>query len=90
MGFLHCLDAATGKKHWEHDLLTGVWGSPLWADGKVFMGTDDGEILIFAHGAQKKLLEQHEMDAPIQSALVVANGTLYVLSKTRLYAIGGN
>ena len=28
-GFLHCLDAATGKEYWVHDMLAAVWGSPM-------------------------------------------------------------
>jgi outer membrane protein assembly factor BamB len=88
-GFLHCLDAATGKKYWEHDLLTGVWGSPMWVDNKVYIGTEDGEVLIFAHGKEKKILAQIDMEAAIQCPPVVAEGTLFVQTKPRLFAIGG-
>src|SRR5207249_3466794 len=38
-GYLHCLDAQTGQRYWEHDLKAEVWGSPYYADGKVFLGT---------------------------------------------------
>src|SRR5262249_13559033 len=34
MGYLHCLDADTGKAYWVHDFKTGVQTSPFWADGK--------------------------------------------------------
>jgi len=27
-GFLHCLDAATGKELWQHDMLAAVWDLP--------------------------------------------------------------
>src|SRR5581483_10311071 len=43
-GFLHCLDAKTGQKQWVHDLKASVWGSPYWADGKVYIGTEDGDL----------------------------------------------
>jgi outer membrane protein assembly factor BamB len=33
-GFLHCLDAKTGKPYWTFDMTSPVWGSPLAADGK--------------------------------------------------------
>ena len=40
-GLLHCLDAGTGKPHWTYDTLAPVWGSPLAADGKVYLGDQD-------------------------------------------------
>src|SRR5205814_1887937 len=43
-GFVHCLDAKTGQKYWEHDLKAEVWGSAYYADGKVFLGTGDGDL----------------------------------------------
>ena len=46
-GYLHCLDAKTGKKYWEHDLKDGTWCSPYYVDGKVYIGTDDGDLYVF-------------------------------------------
>ena len=37
-GFVHCLDAETGKLHWTHDMKAHMWGSTLVADGKVYVG----------------------------------------------------
>jgi outer membrane protein assembly factor BamB len=41
-GTLHCLDAKTGSKYWQHDLGEAVWGSPFWVDGKVYIGNMGG------------------------------------------------
>jgi outer membrane protein assembly factor BamB len=86
-GFLHCLDAKTGKKYWEHDLKAEVWGSPYWVDGKVYIGTGDGDVHVLAHGKEKKVLGKIEMETPIYSTPVVANGVLYVMTMKQLYAI---
>jgi outer membrane protein assembly factor BamB len=87
-GYLHCLDAKTGKKYWEHDFKTGIWGSPYWVDGKVYIGNDDSDMFVFAAGKKEKQIAQIEMGEMIQSTPVSANGVLYVLTKTKLYAIG--
>src|SRR5262249_45706124 len=84
-GYLHCLDAKAGKKYWEHAPKTGIWGSPYWVDGKVYLGVDDGDVYVFAHGKAKKLIRQIEMEEPIQSTPVAVNGVLYVLTKTKLF-----
>ncbi len=49
-GFLKCLDAATGKLVWEVDLKDATWNSPYYVDGKVFMGTDSGDLYVYKAG----------------------------------------
>ena len=86
-GYLHCLDAKTGKSLWVHDTRSATWSSPYYADGKVYLGTDSGTVFVFAHGKQKKLLEENEMDTPIRATPVAVNGTLFVMTENKLYAI---
>lgn len=86
-GFLHCVDARTGQKYWDYDLKGEVWASPFWADGKVYLGTTDSEVHIFAHGKEKKYLGKAETEAPIKSTAVAANGVLYVMTDSQVYAI---
>jgi outer membrane protein assembly factor BamB len=86
-GFVHCLDAETGKVHWVHDLKSHIWGSPLFADGKVYIGAEDGTFAVFTASKEKKLITQIDMGAPVYSTPVVANGKLFVQTTTHLYAI---
>lgn len=86
-GYLHCLDAKTGRKYWDYDLKAEVWGSPYWVDGKVYQGTGDGDIYVFAHGKEPKLLAKVEMNDPVYSTPTATEGVLYVLTSKNLYAI---
>jgi outer membrane protein assembly factor BamB len=85
-GFLHCLDARTGKKYWEYDLEVSTWSSPFYADGKVYLGSD-GELFVFQHGKELKKPVKIEMDQPVKGPVVAANGVLYVNNGIHLYAI---
>jgi outer membrane protein assembly factor BamB len=87
-GYLHCLDAQTGQKYWEHDLKAAVWASPYYVDGKVYIGTDGGDMFIFTAGKEKKEPRTIDMGHPLKSGVVVANGVLYVQTDTVLFAIG--
>ena len=87
-GYLHCLDARTGKKHWEHDLKDGTWNSPFVADGRVFMGTDSGDLFVFPHGKDKKEPSKIEMEQGLKAPPCVAGGVLYLHNGTTLFAIG--
>lgn len=78
-GILHCLDARTGKKYWEHDMQADTWASPLWVDGKIYLGNESGDMLVFAHGKKKSLLKTIETAGRIRTAAVAANGVLYVV-----------
>jgi outer membrane protein assembly factor BamB len=87
-GFVHCLDAETGKVYWTHDLQAHMWGSTLCADGKVYCGDEDGDFFVFAASKEKKIISQVNMNAPVLSTPIVANGTLFVATQTHMYAIG--
>jgi outer membrane protein assembly factor BamB len=86
-GFLHCLDANTGQLHWVHDMKAHMWGSTLVADGKVYLGDEDGDFVILAATQEKKILDETNLWAPVYSTPIVANGVLYVATQTHLYAI---
>jgi outer membrane protein assembly factor BamB len=87
-GYLHCLDARTGKQYWVEDLRTEAWSSPYWADGKVFLGTGDGELLVFAHGKKPGRLGTVDVGAPLRTSIKVAGGVLYIMTESYLYAVG--
>ncbi len=86
-GVLHCMDANSGKLHWEHDTKNEIWSSPYYADGKVYLGTDDKMVFVFQHGTTKKKLAENEMDGRIRATPIAANGVLYVMTENKLYAL---
>ena len=51
-----------------------MWGSTLVADGKVYVGDEDGDFVVLAASKEKKLLSETNLGAPIYSTPVVANG----------------
>lgn len=86
-GKVHCVDAQTGRPYWVHDAERDMWASPLVADGKVYIGTRRGTFWILATGKERRVLSSIRLDAPIISTAVAANGTLYVGTMKRLYAL---
>jgi hypothetical protein len=86
-GFVYCLDAGTGKELWVHDTKGHIWASPLVADGRVYIGNEDGYMTILAASREMKLINEIDMKAPIYSSAVAANNTIYVATHTHLFAI---
>ena len=83
---VHCLDAETGKPHWTHETKGEIWGSPLVADGKVYIGTRHGDFWVLAADKEKRVLGEVEVGS-MPGTAVAANGTLYVPTMTRLFAV---
>lgn len=89
-GYVHCIDFETGKRHWVHDLLSGVWGSPMVADGKVFIGNEDGKLTVLNASADAaEVIKEYDTVnfSSIYSTPTIANGRMYISDRTRLYAI---
>ena len=86
-GFLYALDAKTGQEYWQHDLLAAVWGSPFVADGRVYIGDEDGDVEILKAGKVKQVLGSYNMGISVYSTPVAKNGVLYVLARNRLFAL---
>ncbi|MBL8296255.1 MAG: PQQ-binding-like beta-propeller repeat protein [Bryobacterales bacterium] len=89
-GFLHALDAKTGKQFWKHDMLAAVWASPLVVDGKVYLGDEDGDIVVIKHGKTKEVLFEGNMGSSVYGTVVAANGNLYVTNRNQLIAISNS
>jgi len=86
-GYLHCLDVNTGQPYWTHDTLSAVWGSPMVIEGRVYLGDEDGDVLVMEAGKQEKLIATISMGGNVYSTPVPANGTLFVTSRDQLFAI---
>jgi outer membrane protein assembly factor BamB len=85
-GFVHCLDAETGKLHWTHDMKAHMWGSTFVADGKVYVGDEDGDFVVLAATKDKKLISETNVGAAVYGTPIVANGAVYLQSNTHLFS----
>lgn len=63
-GFVHCIDFETGERYWQHDLMAAVWGSPLYVDGKVMIGDEDGRLTIF-DASKEYATKRQEVDQQV-------------------------
>jgi outer membrane protein assembly factor BamB len=86
-GFLHALDAKTGQVYWTHDLFAAIWGSPMLIDGKIYLGDEDGDVLIMQEGKTKKVIGELNMGSSVYSTAVPANGVLYITNRNQLFAL---
>lgn len=92
-GLFFCIDAkdsngGKGKILWAHDMLAAAWGSPLIAGDKVYIGDEDGDILVFNLSREKEdPIAEINMNNAVYSSPIIANDVLYIANKDHLFAI---
>ncbi len=87
-GFVYCFDAKTGEKHWTFDTRAEIWSSPSYVDGKVFLGTLDGDLHVFEHGKTFKKPQVLEFERPLRTPVHFVDGLLYTMTDSTVFAFG--
>ena len=91
---LGAFDLASGKRLWERPLGTIQKASPVIADGKLYVGTENGKFYVIKPTATgPEILDQDQLGteaAPeaIVASPAVARGRVYLATMDALYAIG--
>lgn len=86
-GFVYCLDAQTGEHYWTYDAFAAVWGSPFYADGKIYIGDEDGDVAVLKAGKKLTLLHEINMGSAVYTTPVAKNGVLYITNRSKLFAL---
>jgi outer membrane protein assembly factor BamB len=86
-GFFHCLDLKTGQVLWTHDMFAAIWGSPMIIGDKVYLGDEDGDLVVVEHSKTLKIVSEQNMGSSVYSTVVPANGAIFVMNRNQLYAL---
>jgi outer membrane protein assembly factor BamB len=86
-GIATCLDAKTGDALWSERLGGNVSSSPIYADGRIYIGNREGETFVLAPGRQFKLLATNALDEAIMATPAAVDGALILRTEKALYRI---
>ncbi len=87
-------DVNNGKQLWLKNLGTIQKASPVFADGKLYVGTENGKFFILEPSATGvKILDEDQLGTEqlpeaIIASVAVSNGRVFVVSDSNMYAIG--
>jgi len=87
-GVATCLDAKTGKEYWRARVGGNFSASPIYADGRIYFLSEEGESVVIAPGQQLKHLATNHVDGVTLASMAVAKGSIFIRSETHLYRIG--
>ena len=96
-GNLLAFDSKTGDSLWEHDLGTVGKGSPVWADGKIYVTEVNGNIHVVkpsrdgcetVSSVKLKASEEGLGLDEIYASPAISNGRLFFVTRDRTICIG--
>ena len=88
LGVLTCVDASTGKVHWQQRIGGNHSASPIFADGRIYFLSEEGVATVIAPGKTYQKLATNELDGATLASMAVSRGSIFVRSYTHLYRIG--
>jgi outer membrane protein assembly factor BamB len=89
-GIMWCLDARTGQQIYGRQRLrpASYSGSPVVADGKVFITDEDGVTSVVRAGPKFEILAQNDLGEYTLSSPAVSDGQIFIRTEAFLYVIG--
>lgn len=86
-GIASCLDAKTGKAHWQQRLGGNHSASPIFADGRIYFLNEEGESVVLAPGKEFKKLSTNQLDGQTLASMAVSGNAIFIRSASHLYRL---
>lgn len=87
-GVLSTYDAKTGENIYQQRLPTSFSASPVAADGKLYLASEDGDVFVVKAGRQYELVSRNVMGQPLMATPALAEGMLILRGENAIYALG--
>ena len=87
-GVLSAYDAKTGETIYQQRLPSSFSASPVAADGKLYLASEDGDVFVVKAGRQYELLARNTMGQPLMATPALADGMLLLRGDNAIYALG--
>jgi outer membrane protein assembly factor BamB len=86
-GIASALDANTGAVRWQQRLGGTFSASPVFADGRIYFTSEDGETTVVAPGQPFRKVAVNRIDEPTLASLAISNGSIFIRGDAHLYRI---
>ncbi|OHB78468.1 MAG: hypothetical protein A2Z25_21210 [Planctomycetes bacterium RBG_16_55_9] len=88
VGYVSCLRSATGEQLWRERPAQKFFGSPVWADGKLYCITTTGDVVVVKAAESYELLAINPMGEKSESTPAIAGGRMYLRTFSHLFSVG--
>jgi outer membrane protein assembly factor BamB len=84
-GVLTCVDAKSGKEHWQQRLGGDFSASPIFADDKLYFLNEEGEGFVIQPGKTYKELARNALEERTLASFAVVDQSLLIRTESHLY-----
>lgn len=86
-GIASCVDAKTGKVHWQERVGGNYSASPLYADGKVYFQNEEGIGVVVKAGREFQKLASNDLGERTLASYAADDDTFFIRTEQHLYKI---
>ncbi len=89
-GVITALDATTGDVKYEGGRVpipASFMGSPIAADGKILMTSEDGDTFVIRAGPKHEVITTNSVGEPVYTTPAISNGRIYIRGERHLFGI---
>jgi hypothetical protein len=84
-GLATCLDAKTGKMHWQERISGAYSASPIHANGRIYCLSETGTVTVLQTGKTFRILAKNELKERALASFAAVDGSLYVRTAGHLW-----
>jgi outer membrane protein assembly factor BamB len=86
-GIMTCADAKTGTVHWQERVGGNYSASPVFADGKIFIQSEEGVGTVLKPGKTFEILSKNDLKERTLASYAVDEGVIYIRGAEHLYRV---
>lgn len=86
-GIMSCVDAKTGKQHWQERVGGNHSASPVFGAGKIYVQSEEGAATVLKAGRTFSVLARNDLKERTLASWAVDEGKLYIRTAQHLYRI---
>ncbi len=87
-GTMQCIELKTGKTLWTERMNGGQWSSLVYADGKLYVTSLDGETFVLAAKPTYELLSKNPLGERTLASIAISDGEILLRTYEHLWCIG--
>ena len=87
-GIATCFDAKSGEVVWQERVGGTFCASPVAAEGRVYLLSEQGDMTVIEAGPQFKVLAKNALGERCQASPAISQQQIYIRSEKNLWCIG--
>src|SRR5262245_33761775 len=86
-GIASCVDARTGKVHWQERVGGNYSASPVFADGRIYLQSEEGKGVVLKAGREFQKLAENPLNERSLASYAIGERALFVRTEDHLFRI---